>query len=253
MTNLHFSVDDFIDNLLDLNNYNSLFEQPVFKKLLNLHTQYNISFSCYCFYENKNGNLSQVTVNFSKEFQQNSSWLKFGFHALNYDTNYGSTKFVSPNAIDNYEIAKEHYTKVIDELVRITGSGNCIDQIPRIHYYAGTLADCQGWKDAPYGIKGLISSEDNRICYYHTSEQTNELLNNGIFYDKINNLTFLRTSIRLENIKNDEDFSKILKSKQNYKNILIFTHEKFLKQDDIINKISEIMKIYKKQKNKEKF
>jgi len=246
MLSLHFSIDDFIDNLLDLDNYNSLFEQPIFRKLLKLHKDYNISFSCYCFYENKNGNLTQVTSRFSKEFRQNSSWLKFGFHALNYDTNYGSTKFISENAIDNYETAKEHYTRVIKQLLRITGGENSIDTTPRIHYYAGTLTDCKAWKAAPCGIKGLISSEDSRICYYHTKEQTDELLNKGFLYDSENNLSFLRTSIRLENVKTDEELIKMIKSKEIFDNLLIFTHEKYLRDENIIRKISTIMEFYRK-------
>ena len=232
---MHFSIDDFIDALTGLKEakYQSIFEQPIFAVLRRVHKECGAVFSCYCFYENENGSLEEVPSAYAEEFQENAHWLRFGFHGLNPDSNYGSTKFKAGNWIDDGNIALLHYTKVMEQLVRITGGGECIDRFPRVHYYAGTIIDCKAWKGAEYGICGLITAEDERVCYYHDEVQWKELINHGSYFDEQLNIGFWRTCIRLENMQDAAMLEAALDSINSKQDYLIFTHEKFLEEKRI--------------------
>lgn len=231
---MHFSVDDFIEAFLDIRDgaYSSVFEQPTFALLKRIHESCGAVFSLYCFGESKRGSLAEVPDTFVREFQENAAWLRFGFHAWNGESNYGSRKFSNGEQITDGEMAARHYESVIEELVRITGGGECIDRCPRIHYYAGTLEDCHGWKLAKYGVFGLITAEDDRVCYYHDETQWRELLQKGYYWEEQQGIHFYRTCIRLENVKDgatlEDDLKMFLASEG--ADCIIFTHEKFLKE-----------------------
>ena len=232
---LHFSVDDFIDAFLDLkeHTYKSVFEQETFSQMRCFHQMFGFTFSCYCFYESQNGNLSEIPARYAEEFQENASWLRFGFHGRSAQSNYCSTLFSFGELIDNPTTAAEHYDMVIEQLVRITGGGACIDRFPRIHYYAGSFEICRAWKKGAYGIQGLISAEDNRMCYYHNEAQWAELINGDYCFDKKLNIGFWRTSLRLEDIKDERCLKEKLSQLEDKKKCLIFTHEPCLKEKRI--------------------
>ncbi len=237
---VHYSIDDFIDAFLDLaeNSYESLWQQPTFGRLKEMHDIYKMSFSGYAFFRTERGSLAQVPDRYAEEFGQAADWLKFGFHGTEYATNYGSKKFPSPDAIDDYDHAKADYEQVITQLLRITGSEKSIDRCPRIHYYAGTLEDCRGFRDAAYGITGLISAEDDRECYYLNAHAHEALNDNNYFHEEDLGLDFYRTSIRLENVRTMEELKALLAACNREKPLLIFTHEKFLQEEEMWQKLS---------------
>ena len=244
---MHFSVDDYIDALLDLREekYQSIFEQPTFAVLKRIHESCGAVFSCYCFFECDNGTLAEVPDCYVEEFQKNAMWLRFGFHGYNTDSNYGSRKFTNGDWITDGKTAAKHYECVMKELIRITGGGECIDRFPRIHYYAGTLEDCKAWQQAEYGILGLITAEDDRVCYYHDKKQWRELLEKDFYQDEHQDIGFYRTNIRLENMKDMAMLEEALGGLKDRgcmdepgctdttANYLVFTHEKFLKEQRI--------------------
>lgn len=237
---VHYSIDDYIDAFLDLaeHTYDSLWQQPTFGRLKELHERYGMSFSGYAFYRTERGCLSQVPDRYEEEFRQAADWLKFGFHGTEYDTNYGSKKFPSPDAIDDYERAKEDYEEIITELLRITGGEASIDRCPRIHYYAGTVEDCRGFRDAKCGITGLISAEDDRECYYLDADAHRTLREKNYFYDEGLALDVYRTSIRLENVKDLQELEALLRAVPTDKPLLIFTHERFLQEEEMWEKLT---------------
>ncbi len=232
---MHFSIDDFINTFLALKeeSYQSIFDQPTFAMLHRVHEECGAVFSCYCFYESANGNLEEVPDRYAEEFQENADWLHFGFHSYNTNSNYGSTKFKDGDRIDDGVIAAKHYNMVIKQLIRITGGGKCIDRFPRIHYYAGTETDCKAWKEAEYGIQGLITAEDDRVCYYHDKAQWAELIEKGFYQEKKLELEFYRTNIRLENMKDMDMLNGELSGMNTTGDYLVFTHEKFLAEKRI--------------------
>lgn len=232
---VHFSVDDFINTLLDLKEetYESVFDQPAFAMLRRVHEACGAVFSCYCFYESAQGTLEEVPERFRNEFQENGAWLRFGFHGYRADSNYGSSKFKEGEWIDEEVLAAGHYKKVMERLTAITGGGECIDRYPRIHYYAGTMADCRAWKAAKNGILGLITAEDDRVCYYHDKAQWETMLEKGFLREEQLGLEFYRTCIRLESMKNMDMLEDALKGMNASRDYLVFTHEKFLSEERI--------------------
>ncbi|MBQ0084074.1 MAG: hypothetical protein KBS52_04840 [Clostridiales bacterium] len=234
---IHFSVDDFIEPFMALaeKEYRSVFEVEAFAFMKRMHDTYGMIFSCYCFFEGKNGTLADVPESFQEEFQKNSDWLRFGFHAMNSESNYGSDFIKTGDVITDAAVAREQYHSVIRELVRITGGKECIDRFPRIHFYAGSSEICEAWKNTEYGIKGLISSEDDRTCYYNTPAQCQQLNTTGFCLDKEQNIPFWKTFLRFESMKNEESLKAHLEKSDVYKECLVFTHAPFLTVKDIQN------------------
>ena len=169
---IHFSIDDFFTAFAGLTDnreqYSSLFAQPAFAFFKRLHEAYQAVFSCFCFYEDlKSGmTLAHMTDCFMEEFQANADWLRFGFHGLNSEANYGSTRFLTGSCRTDYLQAGEDYEKTIRELERVTGGIRAIDRVPRIHFYAGTVEVCRAWAGSRAGIRGLLSAEDKELLVF---------------------------------------------------------------------------------------
>ena len=87
---VHFSIDDcsavFKDITENENEYDYLFEQSFFKYLRSLHKKYDAKVTLYCFYDFNNFCIKNCTTKFKKDFEENSDWLKIGYHA--YDVNH---------------------------------------------------------------------------------------------------------------------------------------------------------------------
>lgn len=236
---IHISIDDFFVILKEITEreaqYGSLFEYPVFAFFKQMHEQYDAVFHCYCFGEDKEGfSLAGVTRKFRQEFERNAEWLQFGFHGINYDAVYGDnggTRVINRNV----EQAAEDYAFVMGQLAEIVGK-RALDFTPRIHFFAGTKDCCKAWKDAKYGIKGLLAADDDRYSYYHNSSQHDELIAQNVWYDAELELLFRRTNIRLEN---EKDIGALRRKVRAFADGIqvVFTHECFLQQEEMQQKI----------------
>jgi hypothetical protein len=92
----YVSFDDFILNLFDVHNqtgYTSIFNNSFFNFTRYMHNRYGTKFSLYLFYNFNTSsfdaslgyiwNVSNMTNRFASEFENNSDWLRFGYHAYN--------------------------------------------------------------------------------------------------------------------------------------------------------------------------
>lgn len=88
----HFSLDDVFDIFYDLtvheNEYKSIFDNTTLAWLKEIHDEYGVVISCYCYYEDNGFTLDSCTKKFIDEFSENAEWLRFGFHARNGNTIY---------------------------------------------------------------------------------------------------------------------------------------------------------------------
>ncbi|MDD6796036.1 MAG: hypothetical protein PUE01_11610 [Clostridiaceae bacterium] len=235
---MHISLDDFILAFQDLtnneDNYLSIFDNETFNYLKNLHDKYSVVVSCYCYYEtdDKKFDLSQCTDKFSNEFKENSSWLKFGFHDYQGNKNYENA---------NQEETKNDYDIVINELLRITGSEECIDKVVRLQNFAGSEEALSAMENTHNGIVGVLGADDKRRSY-NLDDNENSYLYKYDFFEK-DNLDYFRTDLRLENIDNiDEALKNITTSSEcdDKRDILIiFTHEWQLPNDGIKSKLEK--------------
>lgn len=178
---LHFSIDDSNSVFEDLNStqYSSIFEQPKLGFLKKLHDQYGVVVSFYTYYswdvEKNEFDLSMMTDRYHEEFSKNSDWLRFGFHAKDAD------------AYENCSPEKnlEYYNKTIAELLRITGSVECIDNFVRLDRYQADTETVKLLQSADNGIVGLLAADDpNRQSYALSVTEMLDMNTNDWFEDE---------------------------------------------------------------------
>ena len=185
---IHISFDDVVSSITNLsaNTYESLFDEPFFGWLQDLHTAYGAKFSLYIYNLSK---LSAVPDTYKQEFFDARHWLKFGLHAKTPGHNYAS---------DTYDNAQKDWNTLVTNTIRITGSHQSIDRIPRLHNFAGNLESVKGMRDAKCGALGFLGADDKRLSYHLTEEQNSILINKSRFDDTENGLVIYRTNYRGE-------------------------------------------------------
>ena len=194
----HMSFDDVILCLQDIttnaSTYESIFENNFFGWCKEMHTKYGTTFSMYVFYADDASNptwtLEDCTSAFADEFTENASWLKFGYHAYA----QGST------ATSREASAATDYSNAITQIVRITGSVNCVDRAPRLQSYTGTLTALTAMRDCDLGCVGFLASADYsasepRDSYYFTQAQNDYIGKHIYMFDAENHLHFVKTSL----------------------------------------------------------
>lgn len=193
---LNLSIDDVIDSLADINEhanyYKSIFENRFFGYLKELHSIYGVKVVLYCFYENneRNFSLNQMTDIYKDEFEQNSEWLKLGFHTINGQTDYANV---------SSEQLKQDYIKVANEIVRFAGIES-LSSVIRLQGFQGTIDGISQLQntDEEIAVQCLLTADDSRISY-NLSESILSKLNQNMMVE-VENLKYIKTDIRLENI-----------------------------------------------------
>ena len=228
---MHLSVDDAILVFRELHEstYSSIFEHSILGFFRQMNELYGAVFSLYFFYQNGDFNLSQMTDRFKDEFEENSDWLKFGFHSGGTGKNY---------SVDSGFL--EDYNEIIGHLVRACGKES-IDKVPRTHNFGGTLEAVKAWKNADHGIIGLLSADDARNSHYHTDAQRDHLITYDELFDDVNSVYFARTDIRLERHATvallNTKLNSVLNDVNQRDKIIIFTHEPRLYEQIYLDKI----------------
>ena len=208
---VHFSVDDATQIFQDitLNQYESVFEQPILNKLQELHDSYGLKCTLYIYENVGNYNISQMSDMYIDEFGDNSEWLKIGFHG--YDENNPEEAGVNQLQFE------ESYIRVCEEIKRFAGEESLAKTL-RLHYWYAT-EEMIDFLDAN-GVQAVLCP-DNDAIGYDLTEDENNLLNqseHGIFESDI---LYYKTDIRYENI---EKATKIFAKYKDDKIIVVFTH-----------------------------
>ena len=194
---IHFSIDDVVAVFEDLTTnsgtYSSIFDNDTLKWLKNMHDRFGTVVSLYLFYQNENNtwNLSQMPTKYRSEFRKNADWLKLGFHGLDTNAKYDLSSYNSQQSLT-------HYNNMISQIKRFAHELN-IDVVPRTAFFTGHIDIVKEWKNAPNGVKGFISSDDDRAnMMYLDAIQRQTLKYCDDFYDANEDLYFVRTDLRLE-------------------------------------------------------
>ncbi|MCI9435157.1 MAG: hypothetical protein HFI86_07810 [Bacilli bacterium] len=227
------SIDDTIEVFKDLtenaSTYDSIFDNKLLNYFKSLHDEYGFLVTMYVFYDYGGFKLSNANDKYKDEFISNSDWLKFGFHAYNDKSNYGNS---------SAEQAKKEYETVINELIRICGKDS-IDTNVRLHLYAGNLESVMAMKNTNFGITGLYTAEDDRQNYYFDNNLNDEISKKEILLN--NDLLFIHTDYRLENINN---FNQIFANNNLNNNYLtIFTHEWQFKEKLTYHQLKQVCEL----------
>jgi hypothetical protein len=223
---VHLSFDDVIYAFheIDSNNYKSIFESAFFGYLKELHLKYNIKCSCYCFYQAEEFSLRMLDDRYQKECEQNSDWLRFGFHSIDSKKRY---EFAST------EETLQDYKLLTNALVKIVGK-KAITPVLRLHYYEAN----SNVTDVLFneGILALLTDEENRSSYNLPVFALQVLEEKGVYKEDALHLTYYQTSLRVESAK-DEDMEFHQSLDKGYPYMNIFSHEYEMKNDRIKSRL----------------
>ncbi len=216
----HLSVDDTVEVFKDLtmNNYDSIFDNRTLSWIKKIHDEYGVVVSCYVFYQDSDFDLRQCPAVYRYEFEQNNTWLRFGFHTLSGDKNY--TDSTAEEITTDYE-------KTIEQLIRIVGADS-IDNVIRLQNFAGN-ADCVNAlvSISVEPIVGLLTADDNRNSYDLSAEKSAYIYCHDELEEE-NGLSYFSTDLRIENIDNVYKKLKEFNSDSwcnQLGDLVIFTHE----------------------------
>lgn len=208
---LHFSVDDVIVSFKQLTEETpcSIFDIPMFGYLRKMHERYGVAVSCYCFYTYEGFTLSNVTRWYRQEFENNSSWLKFGFHGYTGRENYNE---------QDLKMSQRQFLEVICNLKEIVGPSS-LDSFARIHtFQASHDFVCFLAQNEYYSLKGLLSADDSRISYSLSKCNNAKLKLDGWF--RSDGLALLKTTQRFDSLR-PSNMKRLFVGGQ----VLLFTHE----------------------------
>lgn len=188
---IHMSFDDVqsVVTALAAGTLSSAWDNEFMAMLKDYHEQYGFVFSLYL-----QEKPSSVTTKYQSELGPASTWLKWSLHSLN-GGNYSSASL---------DQGKNDWNDMVDIVLKLTGTPNAIDRIPRLHQFYGSKDALEGMQAAKYGAIGFLSTDDTRNAYYLQSEQLTFLYEgeNDHITDYTNGLIFYRTDLRLDWFKN---------------------------------------------------
>lgn len=213
---IHVSFDDVKYTLLDLVNnkthYNSIFDNPFLSMLKDLNIEYGMVFSLYVYLEEWLG----MDNTYQSDFSDNSSWLKIGFHLNEERDNY---QFAT------YEESQNDYKQFVEKAYEVTKNYFCIDRMPRLQNFAFSEVSLSGMRDAPSGVLGMLTADDNRNVTHLGSVNEAYLRKHDRMYDEELNVMYLSTDLRLENSSDVySSLTNILLSEMS-DSLIVFSHE----------------------------
>ena len=239
---IHLSFDDVslcFGNLKD-GSYVSLFDEPFFARLKQLHDAYGARFSLYTY----NSVLSTVPDIYANEFFDNSDWLKIGFHSSS-----GGLSLADATYAQGYA----YWNDFVANVERICGTSDCVDRVPRLEYFSGSLQALLGMRDADSGALGFLAADDNRCSYYFDDAVMTYLYDNDCIKDEANKLFFLSTDLRADwfySFSTNNIYKKPLKGniadeleyrqsspafKSAFESLIVFSHEWLVYNGSTVN------------------
>lgn len=184
---IHISFDDVSLSTSNLgsNDYESIYEEPFFAFLKDLHDTYGAKFSLYLF---DISNLSNIPTKFKDELTAAKDWLKFGLH---WRTGGGGSY-----TNDTYQQGATDWNFVVNNVVRFGGTAELIDRVPRLNLFGGSKAALSGMRDADCGALGFLAADDNRVSYFLNTDQATYLRTHDVVLDVDTGLYIFRTDMR---------------------------------------------------------
>lgn len=207
--NYWLGVDDVILCLENIwrrqTEYSSVFDDPFLSVFRDVNVKYGTKVHMHIYYETTDGkfNLSMFPDKYKEEFRQNSSWLRFTFHAR-CDLPDHPYKSASRETV----IREGRQTE--REICRFAGS-EVMDDFTSQHWadsgIGGTRAFCElGYKILD-GYFALDKNGGPFCSYYLTAEQVRHVQSRDFWIDNAEGIIFAKDDIvinevRLEDIEN---------------------------------------------------
>lgn len=194
---VHFSIDDVFESLMSDSN-------DVTKFINDLGCPVDL----YCFYKNKDKNLSDVSNNYFKD----NSHIKFGVHALDNDT---------PPHLQTPSEQIKVFNKIYSEFNRL---GFPYSRQIRLHEFSESYELADYFRNV--GVKKIFTTDKSDLLWRIPDHFKLLMKKHG--YCDYNGIRFIQTNIRIENLIG-KDKSKIrnmidnIYSVKEYPNVM--THE----------------------------
>ena len=172
----YFFIDDTLWVFRDLakDRPASIFDNAFLKMLKRAHddhgltVQLNLFFRTDFFYGSKEFNLTMMPDCYKAEFEANSDWLRFAFHAKQEFPDY-------PYVNATYEDVKNDYYEIYNEVVRFAGE-KCWSYAVVPHWLPISKAGCQALVDCgikfmspSVGIKSEYTGDESVLPYGHAA------------------------------------------------------------------------------------
>ncbi len=235
----HFSIDDVIDSLIEVSSFDDFFSHPFFKFLDLIHKKNNTNIDLYCFYQKNIGNKLKTLNDVSDKYEEtfaNNPWLRFGPHALDYD---------SPPYAQTPDQQMQTFDSIYKEIERFSGTSSKCEFL-RLHFFT------ESYELSSYlqtkNVHSLFTTDKPAIAYRLNDEMKSELDLNG--YVEFNKIRFIRSHFRIETLVN-ENFSdsKIIELLEHYLSnfgfVTFLTHECELVRPEIRKTIELIISFLK--------
>ncbi len=163
MKKAFFFIDDVIWVLRDLTRMNpkSIFDVPYFKALKNTHDRYgakvqlNLFYRTDFFYGDDEFTLAEVPDKYKAEFEANSDWLRFAFHAKQEFPDY-------PYVNISYEDMDKNFKAIYNEVCRFAGEKSFSYQTVS-HWLPVSREGVQALYDN--GVRMMMSSHGEKTEY----------------------------------------------------------------------------------------
>jgi hypothetical protein len=236
----HFSVDDVFDPFIEVSDRQiPLFDHPFFHFLKEVHDECGTNISLYLFYQKRIHSfirtLAEVSA-VSKETLKKNPWLRFGPHALDYDT--------PPYAQSPAEQSKV-FDAIYTEIERFAGNGGMSKWV-RLHYFSESyeLAEYFKTKD----VTALLSTDKEAISYRMPAYAKEQLRNRGV--TDYEGMTFVRSHLRVETLVRDrtsfeEAHGTIESLLTRLGHVVIMTHEYELAHPEVRAMTASILRYLK--------
>ncbi|MCH5275271.1 MAG: glycosyltransferase [Lachnospiraceae bacterium] len=208
----HISIDDatLIFQDIYLEEYESIFNNPIMGRLKELHDQYEIRVTLYVYYRVGGFSLWDMPLDYRSEFEENADWLKIGFHS--------DTEVFTELQEASLEDFIEAYTQVQDAIEEFAGE-NSLTGVLRLHYWYAT-EDMVKYLHTQ-GVEGLLCCDRGEPSYDLTEEETEQLYASRDGILEKNEVTYYATDIRLESTEN---VGTVLEEHKKDRIIVLFTH-----------------------------
>ncbi len=206
---VHISFDDviLIFDEMKRGNYKSVFQYRIFKRLKWFHKKYGCKFTLYVFVEFSDKYLCEIPYKYRKELVDNSDWIKWGYHGY-------SPKMLKGQFKEGYKIFRKLLVENLGE--------SCESHIVRLHSFCANRDQLIFMKNS--GVDSFLTSDDNRLSYDLSEIENRILADKGSYKREIDNFYYFKTMVRLEAFS----LFKILKFDERKRQVIIFTHEKYL-------------------------
>lgn len=212
MKKTYFYIDDVIWLMRDLTRERpvSLFDNFFMKILKRLHEKYGLKVQLNLFYRtdfyygNDEFTLAQMTDTYKKEWEENSDWIRFGFHAKQEFPDY-------PYINASYEDVMANYTEIKNEVYRFATEKNWGTTV-NPHWRPISKEGCRALVDcgvkficATTGEKKEYSGDPSTLPYGHAQRLLNHRKpETAIFTRKTKNLAILNSLCGYNHLTEDK-------------------------------------------------